>query len=95
MKRPQARFHYLAQILAQMGIGFVPPPADLPHRNSGVPGVIKIWRTLTGYRHRSYKTEADQVALDAAQARRETRAAKRHQDYLRCLANNPCLRRAP
>lgn len=29
-----------------------------------------------------------------ADERRQRRAAKRYQDYLRCLANNPCLNRA-
>ena len=50
-------------------------------------------RPTGGHRRRDYiKTEADHVALAKAEARQFERAAKRHQDYQKCLANNPCLK---
>lgn len=49
-------------------------------------------RPTGGHRRRGYiKTEADHLAMAKAEARQLDRAAKRHADYLRCLANNPCL----
>ena len=45
-----------------------------------------------GHRSRRYvKTDADHLAMAKAEARQLDRAAKRHADHLRCLANNPCL----
>lgn len=45
-----------------------------------------------GHRARGYKkTEQDQRRIIAAGLRRDRRGRKRQQDYLACLANNPCL----
>jgi hypothetical protein len=50
-------------------------------------------RSDPSYRRMPVTTE-DHQRVAAAAARRERRAAKRHQDYLQCLASNPCLRNA-
>lgn len=90
MKRPQAKFHLLSDLLAQMGIHFIAPREDIPLRKHGIPG-RKVFRTLGGWRRRKARNATDKDLIQAAADRRVTRAAKRHANYLKCPANNPCL----
>jgi len=94
MKRPQARFHLLAGLTAQMGIKFIAPPEGPHQRNSGEHTPRKVFRVLGGWRRRKKKIAIDYDRMNAAAERRLVRAAKRHNDYLKCLANNPCLKAA-
>ena len=50
-------------------------------------------RPTGGHRAKGYSvTQYDLDRIQAAAERRAVKAAKRHQDYQQCLANNPCLK---
>ena len=50
-------------------------------------------RPTGGHRAKRYTvTQYDLDRIQRAAERRDIKAAKRHQDYQKCLANNPCLK---
>lgn len=89
MHRPQAKFHYLASLMASMGVALTMGAYRTEHKNAG--GVSKVFRTLTGWRHQQYKGPSDDARIETAKVRRIHRGEKLQRDYDRCIANNPCL----
>ena len=54
---------------------------------------VALRKPTGGHRAKGYSvTQYDLDRIQAAAERRAVKAAKRHQDYQKCLANNPCLR---
>ena len=67
--------------------------AFMAHSLGGYGTLTPRHRPTGGHRAKGYSvTQYDLDRIQAAAERRDIKAAKHHQDYQQCLANNPCLK---